>query len=104
MKPTLKYQKIIKVGNSLAITLDREFVIQTGIKAGDEMAINYQPEQKVVSYAPVAESGVMKVSDGNANNYEAKAKLASAITPEFQEWVKKSLAEDKESLQKLANL
>ncbi|MEO8581999.1 MAG: AbrB/MazE/SpoVT family DNA-binding domain-containing protein [Patescibacteria group bacterium] len=100
----LKYQKIIKVGNSLAITLDSDFIVQTGVKAGDQVAVNYQPDQKVVSYSPVADNGVMKVADGGAVEYEAKSKLASAITPELEAWTKKFLKENKESLKKLANL
>lgn len=103
MSGTIKYQKIIKVGNSLAVTLDRDFVTQTGIKHGDQVAVNYEPEQKVVSYAPVESSGAMGVAEP-MEKYNAKAKVAAVVTPEFQEWVEKSLEEDKESLKKLANL
>jgi antitoxin component of MazEF toxin-antitoxin module len=100
----LKYQKIIKVGNSLAITLDRDFVNKTEIKAGDEVAVNYQPDQKVVSYAPVAHNGAAKVSDAPNQKYQAGAKLASTITPELEAWVENFLEENKEAMKKLANL
>lgn len=100
----LKYQKIMKVGNSLAISLDKDFVNQTGVKAGDQVAVNYKADEKVVSYSPVVENyGASKVSEPSAK-YEAKAKLASAITPELEEWVNKFLEEDREALEKLANL
>jgi len=104
IKSTLKYQKILKVGNSLAITLDRDFVTQTGVAAGDQVAVNYQPDEKVVSYAPVKDNGAMRVADKATGKYEAKAKLASAVTPELEEWTKKFLEENKESMKKLANL
>lgn len=100
---TLKYQKIIKVGNSLAITLDRDFVTKTGVKAGDQVAVNYQPEDKVVSYAPVAQSDVLKLSE-KMGKYEATAKTASSITPELKEWTENFYKENKKAMDKLANL
>jgi antitoxin component of MazEF toxin-antitoxin module len=103
-KGTLKYQKIIKVGNSLAMTIDKDFVAQTGIKVGDQVAVNYQPDAKVVSYAPVANSGASVLAEKAVSGYEAKSKLASAITPELEAWTKKFLEENKEAMKKLANL
>ncbi|OGG22221.1 hypothetical protein A3D03_04700 [Candidatus Gottesmanbacteria bacterium RIFCSPHIGHO2_02_FULL_40_13] len=32
-------QKIIKVGNSAAVTIPKEFLLETGIRIGDEMII-----------------------------------------------------------------
>lgn len=104
MAGTLKYQKIIKVGNSLAITLDRDFVVQTGVKHGDQVAVNYQSDQKVVSYAPVNSPGAIGVAEKAVQKYEAKAKLASAVTPELEAWVDNFLEENKEAMEKLANL
>lgn len=103
MSGKLKYQKIIKVGNSLAVTLDRDFVTQTGVKQGDQVAVNYQADQKVVSYSPVADNGVVKVSE-KSKTYEAKAKVASAITPELEKWTKNFIQKNKEALTTLANL
>ncbi len=103
MSGKLKYQKIIKVGNSLAVTLDRDFVTQTGVKHGDEVAVNYQADQKVVSYAPVEPSGAMEVAE-SMEKYNAKAKVAAVVTPELEEWTENFIEENKQALKKLANL
>ena len=38
-------QKIIKTGNSLALTIPAEFVKSIGIKAGDDVKVTLEPEK-----------------------------------------------------------
>jgi antitoxin component of MazEF toxin-antitoxin module len=44
-------QKIIKTGNSLAVTIPSEFVKAVGIKAGREVQVSLQPETGQVVYS-----------------------------------------------------
>jgi bifunctional DNA-binding transcriptional regulator/antitoxin component of YhaV-PrlF toxin-antitoxin module len=44
-------QKIIKTGNSLAVTIPSDFVHAVGIKAGQEVEIKVEPETGRVIYA-----------------------------------------------------
>lgn len=37
-------QKILKAGNSLAVTIPSKFVKNIGIKLGDEVTVHQQPE------------------------------------------------------------
>lgn len=39
-------QKVIKVGNSLALTIPKSFVEKTGFKAGDEIFVQQEPQSK----------------------------------------------------------
>ena len=43
-------QKIIKTGNSLAVTIPSEFVKLIGIRAGDEVKLEVESEKAKVSY------------------------------------------------------
>jgi len=38
-------QKIIRTGNSLAVTIPSDFVKSIGIKAGDEVKVEVEPEK-----------------------------------------------------------
>ena len=38
-------QKIIKTGNSLAVTIPADFVKSIGIKAGEEVKVEVEPEK-----------------------------------------------------------
>lgn len=40
----MRKQKIIKTGHSLAVTIPSEFVKMVGIKHGDEVLVNIEPE------------------------------------------------------------
>ncbi len=102
----IQTQKIIKVGNSLAVTLDKQFIDQSGLRAGDNV---------VMRYDETAPSAVLSIKDRGENIYttgtskkltkqEKMKNLSAEISPEFRDWVKNSLEEDKESLDALANL
>lgn len=43
-------QKIIKTGNSLAVTIPSDFVKTVGIKAGQTVAVKVDPETGEVTY------------------------------------------------------
>lgn len=43
-------QKIIKTGNSLAVTVPSEFVKAVGVRAGGEVMVSLQPETGQVIY------------------------------------------------------
>ena len=65
-------QKIIKVGNSAAVTIPSEFLKQVGLKPGDSLFV----EQDV-------DAGVLKLSTKNI------PKSKSSVTPDFLEVVAK---------------
>ncbi len=43
-------QKIIRTGNSLAVTIPSQFVHSVGIKAGQDVAVKVEPETGRVVY------------------------------------------------------
>jgi len=79
-------QKIIKVGNSAAITIPKEFLDESGLKVGDEIAVEANGKLKSIYAKP------QKMSD------------QAALTPEFKEWLDKFTEEYKPILKKLANI
>jgi hypothetical protein len=96
----IQIQKVIKVGNSLAVTLDIKFIQKAGIVAGQEMAVVYKAEKGIMSLAKSS----MGVSDTGIVAEEKAAYMTGKITPELEEWTKKFLIENQESMKKLANL
>jgi antitoxin component of MazEF toxin-antitoxin module len=96
----IKYQKVIKVGNSLAVTLDQVFLQQTGIQVGDTLAAAYKPENKLFSMSQ-AKNGVLgKVASEN----ETSALISGKITPELEDWTENFLRENNEALKALKDL
>jgi antitoxin component of MazEF toxin-antitoxin module len=96
----IKKQKVIKVGNSLAVTLDKEFAKQTGLQVGDSVASAYSVDKGVVSMAK-SKKGVSKKTSSNT---EREAYVSSKITPELKDWTEKFISDYQEALEKLANL
>ncbi len=43
-------QKIIRTGNSLAVTVPSDFAKSVGIKAGEEVKVRISPEKAEVTY------------------------------------------------------
>jgi antitoxin component of MazEF toxin-antitoxin module len=43
-------QKVIKTGNSLAVTIPSWFVKDSGIKAGDDVKVKLEPEKNRIIY------------------------------------------------------
>jgi antitoxin component of MazEF toxin-antitoxin module len=80
----MKTQKIIKVGNSLAVTLPAAFVRDGNLKIGDEL---------VVETAPVYQTMLIKT--------KKMAKEAN-LTPEFFDWLNKFTKENYDLLKELS--
>lgn len=79
----MKQQTIIKVGNSLAVTLPKKFVDSRKIKAG----------QKVYVEAD---------SDVDFVHITTKSTGEHSLTPEFYDWLKKFNSKYKNALTELA--
>lgn len=77
-------QKIIKVGNSYAITIPRDFVEQVKWKAGQQVLVEHDADEEVVT----------------VQSKEIRSR--STITPEFLSWLKKFNARYKDALTELA--
>lgn len=43
-------QKVVRTGNSLAITLPAKFIRTLGVKAGDKVEVSYSFDQTSVTY------------------------------------------------------
>lgn len=98
----IKNQKILKVGNSYAVTLDREFVDRAQLKEGSDLIAKYDEDTASVTFAPPTKYAA---SQGRPLMVaEKKAVYRTKVDHEFEAWVEKTLEEDKEALEKLANL
>ncbi len=97
-------QKIIRVGNSYAITLDKDFIEKTKLYKQSHVSVRYD-ENAPQTIAILRDSSEFSYETSKKLSKEEKAKyLISEITPEFQHWVQQTLEEDKESMQVLANI
>lgn len=78
-------QKIIKVGNSAAITIPKEFLNESGLTIGDEMVIETNTKRQVLFAKPKAQA--QKIS----------------LSPEFFEWLDKISVEYEDTIKELAH-
>lgn len=100
MKQFIKRQKLIKVGNSYAVTLDKEFVNLLQQDGQADVAVSYDLDNKTAglalhdtAFAEPAYKATVK-----------KAAVACKVTQEFQNWVDQSLAQDTEAMVALKDL
>lgn len=77
-------QKIIQVGNSLAVTIPSSFADQVGWKAGEKVFITEE------------------IGSESLRIQQAKDIVKSGITPEFYNWLKKFNSKYKTVLEELA--
>ena len=77
-------QKIIKVGNSLAITIPSSFVKERKIKAGQKMFVHVDSDRDMI-FIRSTKRGI------------------SGITPEFKLWLEKFINSYAHTLKELAN-
>jgi putative addiction module antidote len=77
-------QKIIKIGNSIGVTLSPEVQKEAGLKLGDNVAINFQNNSIILS--PVK-----------------KKKQTGGVTPKFMKMVDDFITEHQDVLKELAN-
>lgn len=78
-------QKIIKVGNSAAITIPKEFLKVSGLEIGDEMVIETNPKNKVFYAKPKTLTGRM------------------SLTPEFFDWLEDISTKYEDTIKELAH-
>ncbi|MFV1917646.1 MAG: AbrB/MazE/SpoVT family DNA-binding domain-containing protein [Patescibacteria group bacterium] len=81
-------QKVIRVGNSLGVTLPKEYVRSRKIKAGQKVNVNAIPGEEALI--------IRKAS------YAKIPAKKSAARREFNKWLKAVLKEDAEILDELA--
>lgn len=55
-------QKIIKVGNSFAMTIPKSFMVKTGFKAGDELFLHQEPRSKSILITTKEQATKMRLS------------------------------------------
>lgn len=80
----MRIQKIIKVGNSLAVTLPADFVKEGKLKAGDELVVETASVYKTMTIYP------------KKKDFQAK------LTPEFFEWLNNFTKKNYSLLKELA--
>ena len=78
-------QKIIKVGNSLAVTLPCGFVHDVGYKAGDEVIVEQNTTYKMLLVKPKT------------------ASFQTHLTPEFFSWLEQIGKRYERAIKELAN-
>jgi hypothetical protein len=101
----IKYQKLIKVGNSYAVTLDSEFVRRHHLKVGEPMTATYKTDQSVVSFVPTDQPELVKaITQSTLSKTEKTSKLASTVTPELEEWMNDFYTENREAMEILSKL
>lgn len=78
-------QKIIKVGNSAAITIPKEFLEKSGLNIGDDMVVETNVQRQMFLAKP--KSQAQKLS----------------LNPEFFEWLDKISVEYEDTIKELAH-
>ncbi len=77
-------QKIIKVGNSAAVTIPKEFLTETGIQIGDELIIETNVAAQMFLAKTKKQAGKM------------------SLTPEFYTWLDNISEKYKDVIKELA--
>lgn len=76
-------QKVIKVGNSAAVTIPKYFLNSAKIKIGDKVFTEFDEETNMIFVSPKSFKG---------------------ITPEFVRWTKDYINKNRKALEELAKL
>lgn len=79
-------QKIIRVGNSAAVTLPKSILEESGVKIGAKVNVSYKADM---------ESFVIDVSP--------QRKIKRPVSREFQKWLEQFTDEDRGLLKELAS-
>lgn len=77
-------QKIIKVGNSLALTIPKAFLEKSGYSVGDQVIVEHNAAHKTLLVKPQTD------------------KHFKSLTPEFFEWLDEISTEYEETIKELA--
>jgi len=99
MKQYIKRQKLIKVGNSYAVTLDKEFVNRADLSQLHDVTVVYTPDAGTVSLA----KNQTDMPEDSRFVSEQKAVLYGKISPELQKWTDEFLVTHAEALEKLSH-
>ena len=78
-------QKVIRVGNSYAVTIPRGFINEVKLKAGQKVRVEEDLDLETLTVQPLRAN----LKQGN-------------LTPEFLTWLKKFNAKYKDALRELA--
>lgn len=98
MKTYIKRQKIIKVGNSYAVTLDKSFVDQNELQVHD-VTVAYNVDMGVMSLAKTSAA----LQGMNSKNVTRSASIHGKITPELQHWTDNFLKRNAQALEELSH-
>lgn len=79
-------QKVIKIGNSLGVTLPASFIREGGLRAGEEVILEQDVVYKTIVIKPKKLANKMR------------------LTPEFKEWLDEISEEYEEAIKELAHL
>lgn len=100
MTTYIKRQKIIKVGNSYAVTLDSDFAKHCQLGKVRDVSVAYDVGNQtaglvIADCSPEANSTKSAIS---------KAVVSGKVSDEFQHWVENSLSQDKQAMEALKDL
>lgn len=79
-------QKVIQVGNSLAVTVPRAFAREIRLRAGQRVRVDEDVTSETLTIQPM----------------NARLPKSGGLTPEFVSWLKKFNAKYKDALTELA--
>ena len=79
-------QKIVRVGNSAAVTIPKEFLTQAKLNIGDKVEVESDKDLRIMLIKPTGSS------------------VQTKITPEFKSWLNDCISENQDVLKKLAHL
>lgn len=79
-------QKIVRVGNSAAVTIPKAFLDEIKLQIGDEIEVQNDKDLQMMIIKPKG------------------SKTQTHITPEFKNWIDEFMSENSDTLKELAQL
>lgn len=99
-----KTQKLIKVGNSYAVTLDSEFVTHTKLQEKGYVTLQYNFDDETMAISVNEPPTVQYSAEPKLSQSDKRKNLAETLSPEYKKWLDNFMKENKEALNKLAHL
>lgn len=81
-------QKVLKVGNSIAVTIPKPYSVKLKLSAGSQVNVNLNDEDKTMIIDP---------------NPKTPKKGSDKLSPEFMAWADSFIEENRDLLKALAN-
>ncbi len=100
---TIKQQKVIKVGNSYAVTLDKKLAGALQICDGDPLIARYSERSRVISFTKPSPN-TKQANPQQLTRDEQATYVLGQVTPELAEWTEQFLKKNNEAMETLANL